>query len=135
LPENEVMLKLLIKFLKDQGYVRLAEDRPKIICLCGSSRFISHFAVMMWNLEKEGIIALGLHLLPSSYPQDHVAEHEGVADKMDQLHLRKIDLADEVIILNVDGYIGESTANEIAYAEEYNKLIRYLEPKENQNDK
>lgn len=46
---------------------------------------------------------------------------------LDELHLRKIDLADEILVLNVDGYIGESTKREIQYASNHNKVIRYLE--------
>lgn len=49
------------------------------------------------------------------------------ADKLDELHLRKIDLADEVCVLNVGGYIGESTRKEIEYAKSLNKPIMYLE--------
>lgn len=48
--------------------------------------------------------------------------------ELDKLHKRKIDLADEVFVLNVNGYIGESTASEIAYAEMRGKDIRYLMP-------
>ena len=44
---------------------------------------------------------------------------------MDELHLRKIDLADEVFIVNVNNYVGESTARELAYAIERKKKIRY----------
>ncbi len=110
----------------------LGADRPKIICLCGSSRFIFYFATLAWELEKQGAITLGLHLLPENYSAeaipDHLAEYEGVAERMDALHLRKIDLADEVFVINVDGYIGKSTANEIKYATELGKPIKYLVP-------
>jgi len=51
----------------------------------------------------------------------------GTKAKLDELHLRKIDLADEVLILNVDGYIGESTRNELNYAKSKGKKIRFLE--------
>ncbi len=106
-------------------------DRPRIICLCGSSRFIETFAVLAWEFEKGGVITLGLHYLPPSYCQehipDHLAEHEDVAKRMDALHLKKIDLADEVFVINVGGYIGESTSNEIAYAKKLGKHIKYLE--------
>jgi hypothetical protein len=87
-------------------------------------------AVIAWGLEKDGYITLGLHLLPADYPTkcaDHLAEAEGVAGQMDELHLRKIDLADEVLIVNIGGYIGDSTRNEIAYAECMQKPVRYLE--------
>ncbi len=104
--------------------------KPKIVCLCGSSRFVDIMAVIAWLLERdEGKIAMGLHLLPRWYPDappHHLAEAEGVAEKMDKLHLRKIDLADEVFVINWHGYIGESTAKEIEYATAHNKPIRYL---------
>ena len=107
-------------------------DTPKIICLCGSSRFVAEMAIIMWSLERdEAVICLGLHLLPQTYPglaTDHQAEAEGVAAKMDELHRRKIDLADWVLILNVGGYIGESTRNELAYAHQQGKRIEFLEP-------
>ncbi len=115
-----------------QNYVELDPNRPKIICLCGSSRFIESFAVLAWEFEKEGCITLGLHYLPPSYSQefipDHLAEHEGVAKRMDELHLKKIDLTDEVFVINVGGYIGESTRREIEYATQKGKVIKYLEP-------
>lgn len=104
-------------------------NKPKIMCFCGSSRFVDLMAVLMWEFEKEGYICMGLHLLPQWYSPatDHQAEAEGIAKQMDELHLRKIDLADIVFIVNKDGYIGESTKREIAYAERNGKRIRYLE--------
>jgi len=74
---------------------------------------------------------LGLHLLPAWYEggvEDHQAEAEGVAEKMDELHLRKIDLADKVLVVNINGYIGESTAREIVYAKAHAKPVAYVEP-------
>jgi hypothetical protein len=105
--------------------------RPQIICLCGSSKFVADMAVMAWQLEKEGAITVGLHLLPPWYPgvaRDHQAEAEGIKEQMDELHLRKIDLADRVFVMNVGGYIGESTTREIAYAKKLGKPVGYLEP-------
>ncbi len=99
---------------------------PPVITLCGSSRFCDIMAVVAWILERdEGAIAMDLHLLPWWYSPadipDHLAEHEGVSDAMDQLHLRKIDLSDAIFVIDADvddtPYIGPSTATEIAYAE------------------
>jgi hypothetical protein len=103
--------------------------RPKIICLCGSSRFVAEMAVIAWEFEKDGHIVLGLHLLPTGYPTkcaDHLAEAENVAAQMDALSLRKIDLADQVFVVNIGGYIGDSTAREIAYARAHGKDLRFL---------
>jgi len=49
--------------------------------------------------------------------------------KADELHLRKIDLADEILVLNVGRYIGETTRDEIKYAKAQRKRVRYLELK------
>ncbi len=111
------------------------EMKPKIICFCGSSRFVSEMAILMWQYEKAGYIALGLHLMPLGYGTQkgygenyhHLAELEGVNIQMDILHLKKIDLADEIFIVNKNGYIGESTMNEIEYAKKLGKKITYLE--------
>jgi hypothetical protein len=74
---------------------------------------------------------MGLHLLPQWYfgdeiPHDHLAEFEGIADQMDELHLRKIDISDEIFVVNYNNYIGESTAKEIEYAEKIGIDIRYF---------
>lgn len=104
----------------------------KIVCFCGSTRFTNEMLMLTWELAKRGIIALGWCVLPTNHSPNgseidhHLAEREGVADILDELHLRKIDLADEVYIVNVDGYIGDSTKREIAYAEKLNKPIQYL---------
>jgi len=112
------------------------EDRPEIVCLCGSSRFIGTMAVLMWEFEKGGKVALGLHLVPEEYArredgtviEHHLAEEQGIAEKMDALHLRKIEMADWIYVVNVDGYIGDSTRREIAHATAIGKPVRYLEP-------
>jgi hypothetical protein len=101
---------------------------PKVICLCGSTRFIEAFAIKTWELEREGNIVLGCTLLPMWYCNvpSHFGEATGTKEQCDELHKRKIDLADEVLILDVDGYIGESTRSEIEYATALGKPIRYL---------
>lgn len=105
--------------------------RPRIVCICGSTRFIELMAAKAWEFEKQGIMALSPHLLPAWYSgvkADHQAEAEGVADILDELHLKKIDMADSVFVVNVGGYIGERTRAEIAYAFKQGKPIEYLEP-------
>ena len=77
---------------------------------------------LAWEIEKRSIIAFSLHWIiaaPGSplygvaTIEDHLAEHEGVADIMDELYLRKLDLADEVVLLAIDGYVGEPTSRAI----------------------
>lgn len=118
---------------------RVMETKPKVIVLCGSSRFVDLMSVAAWLLERdEGAITMGLHLLPWWYSdeiKDHIAEHEGVADKLDNLHLRKIDLAvyardmlgceAEIFVVNAKDYIGESTTREIEYSKSKELPVRY----------
>ena len=107
-------------------------DAPLVITICGSSRFIDIMAVCAWYLERdEKAITMGLNMLPHWYSRDlpghHLAEKEDVADQMDELHLRKIDISDAIFVVDADGgYIGESTSKEIAYAVQHEKLIRYF---------
>jgi len=98
--------------------------------LCGSSRFVEIMAVCAWIIEREEqAIVMGLHLLPQWYSSelkpDHLAEHEGMAEAMDELHLRKIDMADEIFVVNYKDYIGESTTNEVKYTQKQGKKIRW----------
>jgi hypothetical protein len=108
------------------------QTRPKIICLCGSTRFTVEMAAKSWELAKKGIIALGWNILldGAAFPngaESHGAEAEGIKEQIDELHKRKIDLADEVFVLNIGGYIGESTRSEINYALAHNKPVLYAE--------
>ena len=109
------------------------EKKAKVICLCGSTRFTELMLIKQWELTKQGFIVLSWCALPDSYFQGddktHIGDQEGVKEIVDEVHMRKIDLADEVFILNVGGYIGESTRNEILYAKEKGKRIRFLEQK------
>jgi hypothetical protein len=114
-------------------------DTPEIVCLCGSTRFMDAFFDAGWYFTLKGYIVLSVGVC--KHAKDHGGEALGqeVADMLDELHLKKIDLADFVYVLNVDGYIGESTAKEVEYAKAKNKPIQYLEPialpKENNNGK
>jgi len=108
--------------------------RPRIVCLCGSTRFYSEFQRANYEQTMAGEIVLSVGFYPHA-----AAEHghgEGVghdsAQKvtLDELHKRKIDLADYVLILNPGGYIGESTRSEIEYAEKIGRPVKYLVPPE-----
>jgi hypothetical protein len=104
--------------------------KPKIICLCGSTRFWKTFRDVGLQLTLQGKIVLSIGICaPDSKVLAHPNSPHGKLQKrrLDDLHKRKIDLADEVLILNVGGYIGESTRSEIQYAKTHNKVIKYLE--------
>jgi len=108
-------------------------EPPKIVCLCGSTRFMDEFFRSGWNETLAGRIVLSVGCVmdhPGDAEGGHVGEALGVKDALDELHFRKIDLADDVLVLNVDGYVGSSTQREIAYAIATGKPVRFLNPKE-----
>ena len=97
----------------------------KVITLCGSTRFKDEFLESQKRLTLEGNIVISVGLFGHS--GDDEVWTEGVKDMLDRQHLAKIDLADEIFVVNVGGYIGESTRREIAYADYRGKSITYLE--------
>lgn len=99
-------------------------DLPLIVVLCGSTRFKSAFeqANKAETLAGRIVLSVGCFMHADEVP---ITTEQKTA--LDALHLRKIDLADEVLVLNVDGYVGESTRREIAYAQRRKKPIRWLE--------
>jgi hypothetical protein len=105
--------------------------RPSIVCLCGSTRFYDAFQRANYEETMKGNIVLSVGFYSHSSEQAH-GEKIGITPeqkaKLDYLHFRKIDLADEVLVLNVGGYIGESTGRELAYAKRLCRKIRFLEP-------
>src|ERR1022692_3975528 len=107
---------------------RKAPARPRIVCLCGSTRFVDEFNRQRKALTEAGEIVLSIEVVTTQARKDD-PQHADLALKarLDELHKRKIDLADYVLVLNVDGYIGESTRGEIEYANEHGKPVRFLE--------
>ena len=103
--------------------------RPDIICICGSRRFIEHMAVKAFELERKGKIVMAPILLPKWYFVDikNIDEANAAKEALDKLWLDKISMADEVLIINTDGYIGESTQAEIDYALELGLPVVYEE--------
>ena len=105
--------------------------KPTIVCLCGSGRFKQAFEDAEFNETLAGKIVLTIGCNTKDIAKsDELKRHKPM---LDVLHLRKIDLADEILILDVDGYIGESTQKELRYTQDCNntnpmaqKVIRFL---------
>lgn len=97
----------------------------KVITLCGSTRFKEQFLEAQKRLTLEGNVVISVGLFGHS--GDDEVRSAGVKDMLDCQHLAKIDLADEIFVINVGGYIGDSTRREIAYAEFKGKSVSYLE--------
>jgi hypothetical protein len=102
------------------------------VCLCGSTRFGEAFrkANLSETLAGRIVLTVGCDMRSDSELFADLGEDERAQVKagLDKLHLRKIDLADEILVLNVGGYVGLSTAREIEYAHGTGKTVRWLEP-------
>jgi hypothetical protein len=105
--------------------------RPRVVCLCGSTRFMDAFQAANLRETIAGRIVLTIGCNTKSEADLIVLGQLTPEAKaaLDELHKRKIDMSDEILVLNVGGYIGESTRSEIEYAKAHGKAIRYLEPK------
>ena len=107
----------------------------QVITLCGSTRFKNQFMEVQKRLTLEGntVISVGL-FGHSSYQEVWDGMDEGILSKtkemLDDMHKRKIDMEDSIYVINVGGYIEESTKSEIEYAQAHGKRIDYLEPAE-----
>ncbi len=112
--------------LADLVFLKAASPRPTVVCLIGSTRFFHAYREANLRETLAGKIVLTIGCDTKS---DHDL-HLGPIDEtsLDLLHLHKIDLANEVLVLNVGGYIGESTRREIEYARLLGKTLRWLEP-------
>ncbi len=111
----------------------MKKSTPEIICMCGSTKFADLMAVLSWEFEKAGKIVLRVNYVPEWYvtfegwtESSHGAEQSGLKEQLDELHCRKIDMCDRVYVCNFNGYMGDSTRAEIAYAKSIGKPIQYL---------
>ena len=97
----------------------------KVITLCGSTKFKDDFIREQKRLTLEGniVISVGLFGLAGD---NEVLDH-GVKEMLDDMHKRKIDMADEIFVINKNGYIGSSTKSEIQYAIDLRKPVKYME--------
>jgi H2-forming N5,N10-methylenetetrahydromethanopterin dehydrogenase-like enzyme len=106
-------------------------NKPVVVTLCGSARFVDAFknAQLEETMDGKIVLTIGCNMKMdreyfNQFSEEDLKEIKG---KLDELHLRKIDISDEILVLNVGGYIGESTSNEIEYARKNNKTIKYWE--------
>lgn len=97
-------------------------DKPIVVCLCGSTRFKEQYERVMRDKTLAGKIVLSCGLFNHA---DNLRLANDIKAFLDNLHLRKIDLADEVFVIDVDRYIGESTQKEIEYAQAQGKSVHY----------
>lgn len=97
----------------------------KVITLCGSTKFKEEFLREQKRLTLEGNIVISVGLFGHS--GDDEVWSEGTKDMLDDMHKRKIDMADEIFVINKNGYVGTSTKSEIEYATNTGKKVCYME--------
>lgn len=111
--------------------LRLMPGDPRIVVLCGSTRFYDEFQKANYDLTMQGAIVLSVGFYPHARAEHGHGEgvgHDSIEKvALDELHKRKIDLADDVLVVSDEaGYFGDSTAGEIAYANAVAKPVRYV---------
>lgn len=126
--DSERAQELAIEYITSNDY---RASFPIVVCLCGSTRFWRTFQEASLRETLAGKIVLSIGAA-SGTDDEHFGnlpkeEYDRVKMMLDRLHMHKIELADEVLILNVDNYIGESTARELAYAQSLGKVVRFWE--------
>lgn len=97
-------------------------QKYNVITLCGSTRFKDEFMAVQKKLSLEGNIVISLGVFAHS--GDIISNEEKIM--LDEMHKRKIDMSDEIFVINVDGYISDSTRSEIEYAKLCGKKIRFM---------
>jgi hypothetical protein len=110
-------------------------ERPVIVCLCGSTRYWRTFQDASLRETMKGRIVLSIGAARGRDDDDPTfggfvpaADYDATKEQLDLLHLQKINLADEVLILNCDDYIGDSTKRELAHARQQRKVVRWWQP-------
>ncbi len=94
----------------------------KVITLCGSTKFKEEFERVNAQLTLQGHVVISLGFFEQSEGIDITEEQVKLFEK---IHLKKIDLSNEIYVIDVNGYIGESTRNEIIYAKQTGKAVSY----------
>ena len=100
-------------------------EKYNVVTLCGSTKFKLEFMQVQKELTLQGNIVISVGLFGHS--GDKEVWSEGRKEMLDDMHKRKIDMANEIFVINKNGYIGSSTKSEIEYAKSVGKDIRYLE--------
>jgi hypothetical protein len=129
LPDSLDEVCVLLKEFQSHLLSRVEDkkgDRPKVICLCGSTKFKDAFIKSNFEFTMQGYIVLSVGWFSHSDGSIYTPTQKEKIE-LDELHKRKIDLADEVFIINKDGYIGESTNSELHYAMKKGKKITFME--------
>ena len=102
---------------------REIKNKYKIITLCGSIKFKNEFLKVQEELTLDG----NMVFTPNFFNNTKIEINSEMKKMLDEMHRQKIDMSDEIYVINFEGYIGESTKSEIEYAKAKGKKISYLE--------
>lgn len=95
----------------------------KVVTLCGSMKFQDEMMKIAEKLALDGDCVLTPVYMVTQHPE--VTDEEIKRLKKEQL--KRIELSDEIFVVNVGGYVGESTISEIEYAKKIGKEVKGLE--------
>lgn len=134
-------LQKVLDRITEQAYFaakknRVTDEWRKIVVLCGSTKFKAEFEEMNQELTLKGHIVLSVGAFPHADNHQSGEDKFGVIAKakLDETHKCKIDLADMILIINKDGYIGRSTMDEFIYAKSLpNKIIIFYDDEKAQD--
>jgi len=120
----------------DPPTIQLPEKKSKypIITLCGSTRYRDIFMYMQKELTLAGYIVISVGCFGHYETEQEAERITANKDMLDDMHKRKIDMAESIYVINPGGYIGSSTASEINYATEHHKNIYYLVPPQSEGE-
>jgi NTP pyrophosphatase (non-canonical NTP hydrolase) len=109
----------------DESVTATNADRPRVVCLCGSTRFRQDFLAAQEAEALLGRIVVGPGVFSKAEGR---ALTEDEIERLRQLHRRKIEMADELLVVAPDGRIGEATSEEIEYGRSLGKTVRFWRP-------
>lgn len=102
------------------------ENRYKVITLCGSTKFKDDFIVAQKELTLQNYVVISVGTFGHADKEFGKRITDEVKEMLDSMHRQKIDMADEIYVINRNGYIGESTRSEIEYAKATGKKVNYM---------
>lgn len=115
-----------LKVMKNRRNFKMI-SQYKVITLCGSTKFKNEFFQEQKRLTLEGNIVISVGLFGHADEEFGSLITDEIKVMLDDMHKRKIDMAEEIFVINKNGYIGSSTKSEIEYAKSKGKIIKYLE--------
>lgn len=101
-------------------------EAPEIVCLCGSLRFAAELRALAWELTTQGVIVLAPVEPPTAEAVPSLTQEQRHA--LGVLHLRRIELADRVVVVNPGGYVGSAVEREVAHAHALGVPVRFTDP-------